>query len=638
MALSTSSGESASSSSKDRKNDTQTAVTAIREAITLSRDTNTVFTYKAIFQPIDPTITGHSYEERKLTGAGKVSVVSLSSRSAAMTGYKVTEEEAERFFQSLIDAGIFTLPTRWTSLSDPLLRKVPIQAPYTQSPDFAPGYELEMQVGDKRIKTAFPVYDRPTFPPSSASKIVKLVEAFFDRMEERVANERSLRDLHNEALKGYEPDLNDLPSIRSGLKSNELTNRIVSAARLSLLAEKTNLVQECISILDDPNEHVRNAAETGLRKTGTNAVSSTPQLSNLLRRHSRESVREIAARTLLRGDPQDPEIRNVLLHGLKDPSPKVRDISAAGLSKFHLQSPEHWEQWHSILVSPEYRTNAAALGLLPIEWIKKVPATQHARLVGDLMKLLVNDTEEIRSLAVYRLQPLLRSDASIQSAVIERMQKDTAHKVRYAALLSIRNSLYDSSEWESLLVQAATDPFPEIKAYAMEALAQQSRGKALSDDMLLEGINSSDWSVRINSAWLLTQRKRPEAVPVLLDEMEQNGDRRAKTAEYLAQFGPDVLPLIRPQLNSLKIPTVKSLLGYLALANIKEAAPDILAATRHADPGMRAHALKALGWLKLDNADVRTACETLRNDPDETVRKQAEDTIAFLDRIKPRKK
>jgi HEAT repeat protein len=323
---------------------------------------------------------------------------------------------------------------------------------------------------------------------------------------------------------------------------------------------------------------------------------------------------------------------------MKDQSQEVRESCASALHKFKLISPEHWEKWHSLLISPEYRTNVAALNLLPMEWTNNVPVVQHARLVGDLKKLLVNDTDEIRSLAAYRLQPLIRSDVTIQSAVIERMQKDTAPKVRYAALSSIRNFLYDSSELESLLVQAAVDPAPEIKAYAMETLAQRSAGKALSDGMLLEATNSSDWRLRINAAWLLAQRKRPESVPVLLAEMEQYGDRRVNTAEYLAQFGPEVLPLLRPQLNSLKISTVKSLFTALALANIREFGPDILAATRHTDPSMRAHALKALSWLKLDNADVRMACETLKNDPDETVRKEAEDCIAFLNQLKKRRR
>ncbi len=616
----------------------QTAVMIGTEAIKITADTNSFLKYKTVFRPLEQEGAAYNYEERVLAGTGKVSVVSLSPASALMTGYRVTESEAGHFFQSLVDAGVFDLPVRWSALEDPLLRKVPIRAPFTQSPDFAPGYELELQLGGKRLKTAFPVYDRPAFPPSAASKVIKLIEAFFIEMDARAGKEHGLQDLYRETLNGPKPLISDLSEIRSGLRSHELTNRIVSAARLSLLADQTNVVRECISILDDPDERVRMAAKAGLEKTGTNAIAATPLLSNLLRRHSRDSIRLLAAGELRRGDPQDATIRDVLLDGMKDQNADVRQACAGALTKFKFQSPEHWEKWHSLLISHEYRTNAAVLKLLPLDWTNNVPPALREQLTGDLLKLLMNDTEEIRTLAVGGLHPFIRSDSSVQSAVIERMQKDTAPNVRRAALWCVRDSLYDSPIFESLVVQAAADPVPEIKATALEILAGRSAGKALTDDMLLEAISSSDWRLRINAAWLLAQRKRPESVPVLLAEMEQYGNRRVNTAEYLAQFGPEVLPLLRPQLNSLKISTVKSLFSALALANIHEFGPDILAATRHTDPSMRAHALKALSWLKLDNADVRMACETLKNDPDETVRKEAEDCLAFLNQLKKRRR
>lgn len=606
------------------------------KGIKVSRDTNTVFIYKTVFQPVEGD-GGYHYEERKIQGTGSVSVVSLSPHSALLGGYQVTEEEAERFLQSLVDAGIFELPVRWADLKDPLLRKVPVTAPFTQSPSFAPGYEVELRVGNKVIKTAFPVYERPAFPPAAASRVIKLIEAFFREMDERDRKNQALSDLYRSTLDGPAPNLSDLASIRANLRSHELTNRIVSAARLTLLADQTNVVQECISILDDPDERVRMAAETGLRKTGTNSIAATPLFVDLLRRHSRDSIRLLAARELRRGDPQDAGIRDVLLQGMKDRSPDVRNVCAGALTKFKLQSPEHWEKWHNLLISPEYRTNAAALNLLPLNWTNSVPVALHEQLISDLLKLLVNGTKEIRVMAVHGLHPFIRSDPSVQSAVIERMLKDAAPEVRRTAFWGVKTSLYNSPEFESLLVQVAADPVPEIKATALEALAVRSAGKAVSNDMLLQAISSPERILRVNAAWLLALRKDPQAVPVLLADIEENGDR-VNTGRYLAQFGPEVLPLLRPKLNHLKNTTIKSIFSALASANIREAGPDMLAATRHADPDIRAHAIKSLRWLGLDNPEVRAAYDVLKNDPDETVCKEAQDAITVLDQLKKRRR
>jgi HEAT repeat protein len=364
----------------------------------------------------------------------------------------------------------------------------------------------------------------------------------------------------------------------------------------------------------DPRPGLRKALASGDEKvrvtTGALMVQmnvdrneAIPVLRDFLK-HKDVDLRIQAANSLAIAHSDVDQVMPILLEGLKNSNPGVRQASVQGI---------------------QYLGPQKAVGAVPT-----------------IVKLLDEDDKSFVTQAIYLLQNI-QADPKIAVPPLARLVKDSNQQVRQAAAHALANLggdgpdvlvkffretkdegermtilqqlMYSRSRDRALpiVAEAAEDKSAEVRRQAMQFVANLGQRGEESWKILSKGLEDGDASVRASAAHCLYVVMNNAA---LADKVNDLVGQRLKTEKDI----------------NVKRALIQGLSNYGA--SRKQALPLIIACLKDDDAQVRWTAAQMLPRFGAAALEAVPILEAMRNDPDETARQVAQNTLQQLSRFK----
>jgi HEAT repeat protein len=474
--------------------------------------------------------------------------------------------------------------------------------------------------------------------------------ALMNALEDRDANVRSAA---LDSLRGHAPVDTESAALAVLRESSGIeTHNQAALAALERMGFDTFLAAYARLVRSDEGKPLHFDQPSWLKCVPETA----PRRIRELARDPDPALRLLAIRLAVGRLPED-ECAAVLLDGLKDPDPSVREGTIGWAASRSNTEPRSAVLDFLTHADPQVRKRAAlalwAKGEVPaqeeasllrclrdadpdvrecaLDILAKAKKVEPSTAVAALVEVLSDPSEENRSYALRVLSGFGRA-ASGASPRLTTLLDDDDPDVRLGAAVALLCAGANDARAVDRITADLKDPGKEQRHDAIQGLCRIGLGNAHATRLLEEVLRTGD-SLERREILVSMGDMGPAALPYLVRALTGPiEDETEPAARSMAKIGPPSVPSLLRALGDPRAVTRKwagRSLGWIG-AGARDAVPALVTGLRDANAEVRADCARALGRIGLADSSVVRALGALESDPDEEVRDEAERALEEL--------
>jgi HEAT repeat protein len=448
--------------------------------------------------------------------------------------------------------------------------------PLLKDPSDSVQTEAVRAVGSLRIREAVP--DLLPFLKHESEYLRRDAFEALDALEAPEAVPHALSLLRNHLHPGYSRahaflervrDPSVVPALFTMLEDEDHNVRESAVGLLPKVGGK-DLVPRYFALLEHPREGTREAG--GRLVINLDVPDLVARLVPLLR-HGNPDVRSRAAWIL--HTKEEDEATPEILKLLSDPDPEVR-LKVIEL----LQSEEEPDAVPLLLANLAHKDAAVRVAA-----IRALRASKSPEIGPKILPLARDPDPRVREEAL--VEALGRGLKEVLPDALNAL-KDEDPQVRYRAFMAAEE-FGDPASLAPRLLPLLDSPVPEVRRQALNLLGERA------GDRLLDSLRDEDSFVRSTALWVLSGLRRPEALPLVLEALKEEGTRLMAINDLRRLGGKEAVAPLLKLLESEGPDTRWVCMHALSEMGAREVIPFLLDSL--ADPDFSGDAARGLGRL-----------------------------------------